>query len=244
MRFVILYGHSSVFPTAPSNTVCCNLTNAGSTQGARGICDVFDDPETSLSIRSSMLWSAETMALTSTMYRVAVNLSDVDRSVYESLDVRLACHPSETMRYMLTRLFAYCLSYQEGIAFSKGGLSSADEPPLTVRDATGLLLSWIEIGSPSAERLHRATKAAKNVLLYSSTDLSLLKKEARTKDIYKLETIDVLLFRPDFLDTLDPLIARNTQLEVTRTEGQLYVVCGAKTIETTIVHASLVESEP
>ena len=61
------------------------------------------------------------MALTATVYHLPVQLSDVDRGVYESLDLRLARHPSETMRYLLTRLLAYCLCYEDGIAFSKGG---------------------------------------------------------------------------------------------------------------------------
>src|ERR1039458_430523 len=99
------------------------------------------------------------MALTATMHHVEVTLSDVDRSVYESLDLRLARHPSESARYLLTRLLAYCLSYEEGIAFSKGGISSTEEPPISVRDPTGILLAWIDIGSPSAERLPNASKA-------------------------------------------------------------------------------------
>src|SRR5580692_306737 len=100
------------------------------------------------------------MALTATMHHVEVELSDVDRGVYESLDLRIARHPSESGRYLVTRLLAYCLSYEEGIAFSKGGLSSADEPPIAIRDATDTLLAWIDVGSPSAERLHKAAKAA------------------------------------------------------------------------------------
>ena len=59
------------------------------------------------------------MALTATIYHLAIALSDVDRGVYESLDLRVAQHPSETMRYLLTRTLAYCFSYEEGIAFSK-----------------------------------------------------------------------------------------------------------------------------
>ena len=77
------------------------------------------------------------MALTATVYHVQINLSDVDRGVYTALDLRLARHPSETMRYLLTRTLAYCFSYEEGIAFSKGGLSSTDEPPVSIRDRTG-----------------------------------------------------------------------------------------------------------
>src|SRR3954469_19332521 len=111
------------------------------------------------------------MALTATIYHLEVALSDVDRGVYESLDLRLARHPSETMRYMLTRTLAYCLSYEDGIAFSKGGISAADEPPIAVRDPTGILLAWIDVGSPSAERLHKASKAARRVALFTHVDL-------------------------------------------------------------------------
>src|SRR5690606_11060286 len=100
------------------------------------------------------------MALTATLYHLHVTLSDVDRGVYEALDLRIARHPSENMRFMLTRTLAYCLSHAEGIAFSKDGIASTDLPPIAVRDPTGLLLEWIDVGSPSAERLHKASKAA------------------------------------------------------------------------------------
>src|SRR5215216_4645254 len=101
------------------------------------------------------------MALQATMHNVELAVSDVDRGVYEALDLRVAQHPSETMRYLVTRLFAYCLSYEDGIAFSKGGLSDTDEPPIAVRDPTGVFLAWIDVGAPSAERLHKASKAAR-----------------------------------------------------------------------------------
>ena len=87
------------------------------------------------------------MAQTATMHHVEVALSDVDRGVYEALDLRVAQHPSESMRYMLTRTLAYCLSYEEGIAFSKGGLSSTDEAPIAIKDRAGILLAWIDIGA-------------------------------------------------------------------------------------------------
>jgi len=81
------------------------------------------------------------------MYTVDVALSDVDRGVYESLSIKAACHPSETEEYFATRILAYCLEYKEGISFSKG-LSEADVPAISVRDLTGALTAWIEIGSP------------------------------------------------------------------------------------------------
>src|SRR5690242_8342875 len=146
------------------------------------------------------------MALTATIYHLHVDLSDVDRGVYEALDLRLARHPSETMRYMLVRTLGYCLSYEEGIAFSKGGLSSTEEPPLSVRDATGLLQAWIEVGAPSAERLHKAAKAAPRVALFTAAPLAQLQREAATRAIHRVESIEVWLLETRFLDALEERI--------------------------------------
>ncbi len=181
------------------------------------------------------------MALTATIYRLRVTLSDVDRGVYEALDLRLARHPSETVRYLLTRTLAYCLSYEEGIAFSKGGLSSTDEPPVAVHDPTGQLLAWIDVGAPAAERLHKASKAAPRVSLFSHVDLVLLRREAASRPIHRLEQIELFHFPVRLVDELEPLIDRNTELEIVRNDGQLYVTCRGATIEAPLDRLSLVE---
>lgn len=181
------------------------------------------------------------MALTATVHHVEIALSDVDRGVYEALDLRVAQHPSETMRYLLTRTLAYALSYEEGIAFSKGGLSDTDEAPITVRDPTGVLLAWIDVGSPSAERLHKASKAARRVAVFTHADLRMLRKEAASRAIHKVEEIDVWRFEPSLLDSLEAKMGRNTKLDVTRNDGQLYVAVGGTTLEAPLERASLVE---
>jgi uncharacterized protein YaeQ len=179
------------------------------------------------------------MALTATIHHVELTLSDVDRSVYESLDLRLARHPSESARYLLTRLLAYCLSYEEGIAFSKGGVSSTDEPPVSVRDPTGVLLAWIDVGSPSAERLHRASKAARRVALYTHVEPSLLRREASSRAIHKVEAIEVWRLEPAFLDALEPLLERSMKLELARNDGGLYVTAGERVVEGALSRVSL-----
>src|SRR4051812_49553939 len=83
----------------------------------------------------------------------------MDRGVYESLELRVARHPSETIEFMLVRVLAYCLEYTEGIAMTTG-LSTGDEPALVVRDLTGRVTAWIEVGFPDAARLHRGSKLA------------------------------------------------------------------------------------
>jgi uncharacterized protein YaeQ len=179
------------------------------------------------------------MALTATIHHVEVELSDVDRSVYESLDLRVARHPSESGRYLVTRLLAYCLSYEEGIAFSKGGLSSADEPPIAIRDPTGTLLAWIDVGSPSAERLHKAAKAAARVSLFTHADPALLRREASSRPIHRVQDIEVWRLQPALLDALEPAIDRRTKLEIVRSDGKLYVTVGTRVIEGDVVRVSL-----
>ena len=75
------------------------------------------------------------LAQTATVYTATIDLADMDRNVYETLELRVARHPSETAEYMLVRILAYCLEYQEGIALTEG-VSSGSEPALVVRDLT------------------------------------------------------------------------------------------------------------
>lgn len=180
------------------------------------------------------------MALTATMFHLQVELADVDRGVYAPVDLRLAQHPSESTRYMLTRALAYCLCFTDGIAFSKAGIASTDDPPIAVRDPTGLLLEWIDVGAPSAERLHRATKAARSVSLFSSVPLAQLQREASSRAIHKIETIAVWRVEPAFLDALGAKLDRSSKLELTRTEGSLYVAIRGESLEGTLERCSLV----
>src|ERR1700755_2949542 len=109
------------------------------------------------------------MALGDTVYVFEIELANSDRDVYESLKLRVARHPSETAEHMLTRALAYCLESTAGVALTNG-LSEPDEPAITVRDLTGALRAWIDVGSPDAARLHRASKAAPRVAVYTHKD--------------------------------------------------------------------------
>ena len=95
------------------------------------------------------------MALGATIYNFDIDLADADRSVYESLALRVPRHPSESAEYLVTRVLAYLLEYTGGIGFSKG-VSEPDEPAIVVRDLTGAINAWIEVGTPDAARLHKA----------------------------------------------------------------------------------------
>jgi uncharacterized protein YaeQ len=110
------------------------------------------------------------MAAGATVHNFDIDLADADRGVYETLALRVARHPSESDEYLVTRVLAYCVEYGEGIAFSPAGLSDPDEPPIAIRDLTGALVAWIDVGTPDAARLHRASKLAPRVAVYVHKD--------------------------------------------------------------------------
>ncbi len=171
------------------------------------------------------------MAQPPTIHRLQIALTDVDRGVYEQLDLRLARHPSETVRYMVTRALAYALRYSDGIAFSKGGLSSPDEAPVSIHDPTGLLLAWIDVGTPSAERLHKASKLAREVHVYTTADPGLLRKELTSRPIHRLDALCVWLLETPLVAFIEARVGRDTAFALTHTEGQLYVTLGPETHE-------------
>lgn len=179
------------------------------------------------------------MALGATLYHFQIDLSDVDRGVYQALDLRVARHPSETMRFLLARVIAYCLSHDEGIAFSKGGLSSTDEPALSIRDAQGNLRAWIEVGSPSADRLHKASKAAPRLVVFTHHDPALLVKAARERAIHRVADIEAYALAPPLLDALERATDRHAKWVLVHTSGELYVTVGAETMTGAVTRFSL-----
>src|ERR1043166_6435635 len=162
------------------------------------------------------------MALTSTIYNASVELNDVDRGVYESIALRLAMHPSETMEYMATRVMGYCLEYSDGIEMT-AGVSDGDEPAIVVRDLTGRITAWIEVGMPDAERLHRASKLADRVALYTHRDIRNVMKELDRRKIHKGGEIPIYTFGRGFIEDVAAKIERRSRMSLSVTERHLYV---------------------
>lgn len=162
------------------------------------------------------------MAAGATMYTFDVQLADMDRGAYETFLVRAARHPSETEAYLVTRLLAYCLEYEEGIAFSEG-ISATDEPAVLVRDLTGTLLAWIEVGAPDAARLHSGSKAAERTVVYTHRDPAKVAAPWAGAKIHQGVEIVLHSFDPGFVDAAVDALARRTTMTLTVTERQLYV---------------------
>ncbi len=174
------------------------------------------------------------MALTATVYNFEVQLADVDRGVYETLAFRVACQPSETEEYLMSRVLAYCLEYAEGIGFSKG-IAEPDVPALSVRDLTGALQVWIDVGAPDAARLHKASKAAPRVAVYTHREPRHVLQALAGERIHRAAEVELYAIDRALIDGLVARLDRRNRWELSVTERHVYVAVGGETIEGGIV---------
>jgi uncharacterized protein YaeQ len=169
------------------------------------------------------------VALTATIYNLEIDLADADRRVYESLALRVARHPSESEEYLVTRILAYALEFREGIAFSSG-LSDPDEPAISVRDLTGAIQSWIDIGIPDAARLHKASKAAPRVAVYTHKDPAQLVNRLSGERIHRAEELELYAVDRRLVGELAARLDRRIAFGLSVSEGDLYISIGSDTL--------------
>lgn len=170
------------------------------------------------------------MALTATIYNFDIQLADVDRGVYESLSFRVACQPSETEEYLMSRVLAYCLEYTEGISFSRG-IAEADVPALAVNDLTGALQLWIDVGAPDAARVHKASKGAPRVAIYTHRDPAQLLRQYEGERIHRAADVELYAIDRELIAGLVERLDRRNSWELSVTERHLYVSIGGTTVE-------------
>ena len=178
------------------------------------------------------------MALTATIYTLAIELADADRDVYESLELRAARHPSESAEYFVTRVLAYLLEYREGIAFSRG-ISDPDQPAITIRDLTGAITTWIEVGAPDAARLHKASKAASRVVVYTHRDPQQLLRNLAGEKIHRAESIELYAVDRGLVRDLAATLERRMAFSMSVAEHTVYVSIGEETLSGVMVRLPL-----
>ncbi len=178
------------------------------------------------------------MALTATIYNFDIELADADRRVYESLALRVARHPSESEEYLVTRVLAYVLELTEGIEFSRG-VSDPEEPTLAVRDLTGAIRTWIEIGTPDAARLHKASKAAARVVVYTHKDPGQFLRRLAGERIHRVEALEVYAIDRGLIAALTARLERRVAFSLSVTDRELYISIGTDTLTGAVTRLQL-----
>jgi uncharacterized protein YaeQ len=166
------------------------------------------------------------MALGATIYNFDVELSDTDRQTYESLALRVARHPSESEEFLVARVLAYLLEFAEGIEFSRG-VSDPDAPAIAVRDLTGAITSWIDIGTPDAARLHKASKAAGRVAVYTHKDPTQFLRQLAGERIHRADALELYAFDRRFVAELVSRLERRLAFSLSVTDRELYLSIGS-----------------
>src|SRR5258705_2764408 len=106
------------------------------------------------------------MAQNATVFKVALDVADIDRAYYHAHALTIARHPSETDERMMVRLLAFARHAHEALAFGRG-LGTDDEPDLWRKDLTGAIDLWIDVGQPDEKRIRRAGGRAEAEFVYS-----------------------------------------------------------------------------
>ncbi|MBY0475787.1 MAG: YaeQ family protein [Nitrosomonas sp.] len=161
------------------------------------------------------------MALKPTIYKFKIALTDLNRNYYDTLNLTIAQHPSETLERMMTRMLAFCINAQESLALTKG-LSTAEEPDLWAHTPDGRIALWIDIGEPAPDRIKKATRLAQTVKVYSFNSKSnVWWRQEQTK--FNALTATIFQFQWHNIQTLAKLAQRTMDISVTISEESAYV---------------------
>lgn len=170
------------------------------------------------------------MALTATIYKATLAISDLRRHYYQPHQLTVALHPSEQPRRMMLRLLAFCLYADEALHFTKG-VSSDDEPDLWQMDASGDIEKWIELGLVTEKRLKQACAKARHVVLITYNDNAQRQWHSKMAPVLqRFGNLSVLHLNDEYMDALETLASRNMDLQCTIDEDQIWLSTASESI--------------
>jgi uncharacterized protein YaeQ len=178
------------------------------------------------------------MALQATIYNFDIELADSDRGVYESLSLRVARHPSESEDHLIARLLAYLLEFVDGLAFSRG-ISEPDEPAMAVRDLTGAIDTWIDVGTPDAARLHKASKAARRVVVYTHKDARQFLNRLAGEKIHRADQLELYAIDRALVTAVVARLERRVAFSASVVDRELYIAIGTENLQGAVVRLHL-----
>lgn len=165
------------------------------------------------------------MALTATIFNFEIDLADSDRNVYETVSLRVAQHPSESDEYLIARVLVYLLEFTEGIEFSRG-VSEPEEPMISVRDLTGAIKTWIEIGTPDAARLHKASKTGARVAVYCHKEGAQWLKGLAAANIHRADALEIFTLDRSLIAQMVARLDRRMSFSVSISDRELFIAIG------------------
>lgn len=161
------------------------------------------------------------MALKSTIFKVTLQIADMDRNYYQDHSLTIARHPSETDERMMVRLLAFALHADEDLQFTKG-LCVDDEPALWLKNLTGEIDLWVDIGLPDENRLRKACSRAKEVVLYCYGGRSVpIWWERNSEKLQRFQNLRVINLPAEATSALAAMAQRSMDIHLTIQDGQV-----------------------
>ena len=181
------------------------------------------------------------MAQPATIYRAGIQLSDIGRGLYETLQITVARHPSETEERLLARMLAYALYYEPELTFTKG-VGAGDEPDLWLKGPDGRVKLWIEVGLPDAERLIKATRHSEQVILCAFGSALAVWEKQQLPKLAGISNLTLISLDVVFLRRISERLQRSISWALTVTEGSLYLEIDGETLESSVTYVMKVKT--
>jgi uncharacterized protein YaeQ len=163
------------------------------------------------------------LAIKATIFKAELQVADMDRGYYGSHSLTIARHPSETDERMMVRMLAFAIHAHERLEFGKG-ISTDEEPAVWLKDLTGSIESWIDVGLPDERLLRKASGRAREVDLYlyggSAADIWW---KANAATLERLNNLCVWNLPQVATKALAGLAARSMTLSATIQDGQAWM---------------------
>lgn len=170
------------------------------------------------------------MALKATVYKVDLQIADMDRNYYQSHALTLARHSSETDERLMVRLLAFALYASDALAFGKG-IAADDEATIWEKDLTGAVERWIEVGQPDERDIRKASGRAKQVVIVNYGRPAEPWWEQNRDALQRINNLTVLRLPVATTQALAALASRNMQLQCTIQEGSILMTTEAGAVQ-------------
>lgn len=169
------------------------------------------------------------MALKSTIYKAELSIADMDRNYYGTHLLTLARHPSETDERLMIRVLAFAIHADEALVNAKG-LSDTEEPDLWIKDLTGAIQLWVEIGQPDDKRIMKAAGRSGQVMVYSYSATSNIWWKQLANKVDRARNVSVINIPAEASAALEKMAQRSMQLQCTIQDSQIWLTDGIETV--------------
>jgi uncharacterized protein YaeQ len=170
------------------------------------------------------------MALKATIYKADLSIADMDRNYYQEHALTIARHPSETDERVMIRLLAFALHADPALTYGKD-LFDVEEPALWLKDLTGAIDLWIEVGQPDERRLMKAAGRAEHVIVYSYSATSNIWFKGLASKLERARKISIINIPAETSSQLEQMAQRSMQLQCTIQDGQVWLTDGERTVQ-------------